>query len=112
MLTPQAQAMMQGMQSGSREAQSILPSTFQPQGRAQPTNPFEGVLNLVSNQILQVAHGVGQQGQAYRDCKEKLLKLAYEIQRVNNELTDMAIEGVGSQSLTQAQNSQLPFYGK
>lgn len=112
MLTPQAQAMVSGTQSGQQQAQSILPSTFQPQGRPQPTNPFEGVLNLVNNQILQVTYGVGQQGQNTREVVAKLLKISYEIQKINNELTDMAIEGkTSSSSQPQPQQQQLPYYG-
>lgn len=105
MLTPQTQAMVQGMQQGSQQAQSILPSTFQPQGRSGPSNPWEGVLNMIQSQILEVAAGVGQQGLAYNDQKERLYKFAYELQKLNNQLTDMAIDG----GMKSPARSQLPY---
>lgn len=104
-LTPQSQAMFQGMQDGQRQAQSILPSAFQPQGRGQPTNPWEGTLNMIVSQIMEVAAGVGSQGQAYREQKERLYKFAYEIQKLNNSLTDMAEEGANPKD---AKTSSLP----
>lgn len=106
MLTPQTQAMISGLQQGDRQAQSILPSAFQPQGRPQPTNPWEGILNMIQQNILEVAAGVGKQGMAYNDQKERLYKFAYEIQKLNNQLTDMAIEGGSPSSSGQ---SSLPY---
>ena len=100
MLTPATQAMVSGMQQGQQQASSILPSAFQPQGRAQPTNPWQGVLDSVNNQLLQVAYGVGQQGQAFREFQARLLKLAYETTKLSNELTETAAEG---------QSAQLPM---
>lgn len=93
MLPPPANAMLTGMQQGDQQAQSIIPSTYQPQGKAAPQNPWEGVLSLINSQILEVASGVGKQGQAYRAQSEKLLKIAYEIKKINNQLLDIAIKG-------------------
>lgn len=104
-LTPQGQAMIQGTQQGNQQAQSMLPSAFQTQGRAQPTNPYEGSLNLIVTQIMEVASGVGGQGQAYREQKERLYKFAYEIQKLNNQLTDMAMEGVAPQGPSSSRQS-------
>jgi hypothetical protein len=110
MLTPQAQAMVQGMQQGNKDAQSILPSAYQPQGRAQPRNRWEGVLNMINTHLLEVAAGVGQQGQQFRDQVEKLYKLAYELKKLNNQLTDIAVEGTPPQSSQPQQQTALPFY--
>jgi hypothetical protein len=89
-LTPQGQAMLQGMQQGNQQAQSIIPSTFQPQGRAQGVNPWKGFLDLICSKLLEISDQVGQQGQAYDDEKVELLKHAYTLAKLNQRLTDIA----------------------
>ena len=96
MLTPQGQAMIQGTQQGNQQAQSIIPSTFQPQGRAQGKNPYQGLLDLIVEKILSVAASVGEQGEAYREQKTELLKTAYGLQKLNDKLSDIAINGTGN----------------
>ena len=98
MLTPSSQAMLQGMQQGDEQAQSILPSSYQPQGRAAPTNPWEGTLSMIIASVLTVAHGVGQQGDNVAKMEEsKLLKISYELGKIRDRLTKLAQDGAGQQ---------------
>lgn len=92
MYPPQTQALMQGMEKGK----SMLPSQNNPQGRAAAKNPWEGTIQMYCDGILQVASQLGDQGDAYRDLKVKLYKLAYELSKTNNEITELVEEGVST----------------
>jgi hypothetical protein len=92
-MNPQTNALMSGFQQGDQQAQSMLPNASQPMGRPQPKNILEGTLNRIASDLLAAAHIVGQQGDAYRKEKERLMKLATEVTKTNNSLTDIAQEG-------------------
>jgi hypothetical protein len=83
-------AMLTGTAQGAQQAASILPNSYQPRGKAAASNPFSGSLDLLCNQLLEIAYGVQSQGDKFRECKERLYKAAYEISKINNELTDIA----------------------
>lgn len=89
-MSPEQQAMYQGKMDGLQAGQSMGPSAFQPKGRASNTNPFEGALSLLQDRCMELASGVGNQGDKFRDCKNKLLKIAYDLGRINSDLTDIA----------------------
>lgn len=98
MIPPTAAAMLQGMQQGDQQAQSIIPSSYQPQGRAKATNPWEGTIALIIGQLLQISSEVGGQGEnTAKEEKAKLMKITYELQRINNSLTKKAEEGSSNQ---------------
>lgn len=84
------QQMMGAAEAGQQQASSILPNPYQTRGKAKPVNPFQGSIDLLCHEILKVASGVGDQGDKYRECKTKLLKIAYDLSQVNNQLTKEA----------------------
>ncbi len=82
-------AMIGGLQAGNQQAQALLPSVYQPQGRAKPTNPYQGTIDLLVNQVLELAHSIKSTGgDGFRDCSEKLMKISYELTKINNQLRD------------------------
>lgn len=86
-------SMITGFQSGNQQASALLPSVYQPQARAKPTNPFQGTIDLLINQVLSLADSVKKTGgDNFRGCSEKLYKMSYELAKINNELRD-AIQG-------------------
>ena len=87
-------AMIGGLQAGNQQAQALLPSVYQPQGRAKPTNPYQGTIDLLVNQVLSLADSIKKTGgDSFRDCSEKLYKMSYELAKINNELRDAVQEG-------------------
>lgn len=94
MIPPTTAAMLQGIQQGDQQAASILPSVSQAQGRAQPSNPWRGSLDLIRDQVLQVAAALSNQGDnVAQEEKVKLFKIVYEIERINKALDKQAQEG-------------------
>lgn len=85
--------MMTGINQGQQQSNSILPSVYQPKGADKARNPWEGTLDILADQILQVASAVNDQGGAYRKCTEDLYAIAYKLKKTNNELTTKAQEG-------------------
>ena len=83
-------AMLTGFASGDRQAASILPNQFQPMGKPAAKNPFQGSIDLIIKQLLDITYEVQQQGDEHRDCVEKLYKIVFDLSKVNNELTDIA----------------------
>ena len=92
-MSPQQQAIVTGVQQGTQAGQSILPNSYQPQGKAVARNVFEGVLTNMVADMMQVAAGIGNQGDMFREEKQQMLKLAYELQKLNNRLTKLAQDG-------------------
>jgi hypothetical protein len=93
MMPQQAQAMMTGINQGQQQANSILPSVYQPKGKAAARNPWEGSLDIIADQLLTIASQINDQGGAYRDHTEELYALAYKVKKTNNALTKCAQEG-------------------
>lgn len=93
MFPMQAQAMLSGADQGQREAMSALPSQFQNKGVSEPRNPFEGSLNQIAQDVLNVAALLNKQGDHYRGCVEDLYGLAFKLKKVNNDLTDIVQDG-------------------
>jgi hypothetical protein len=105
MLTPETQAMIQGIQQGQQQGQQtmqgqqpmrqagVLPSAFQTQGRPIPTNPFEGPIDFIKDKLLEIAASVGQEGDAYKEIEVSLMKKAYELADINRKLTKIAETG-------------------
>jgi hypothetical protein len=93
MIPPPSQAIMQGLSQGNAQAQSILPSVYQPRGGAQPQNPWQGSLDTVADQLLSLGKSIRSQGEKFREEAEKLYKAAHDITKVNNTLTKFAQEG-------------------
>jgi len=83
-------AMLMGIGQGAHQAQAILPNPYQPTGKAQAKNPFQGSIDLIINQILEINHQLSQQGDQFRGCTEKLFKVTFDLAKINNELTDIA----------------------
>ena len=83
-------SMLTGFAQGNAQAQSIMPNGYQPMGKAAAKNPFQGSIDLIVNQVLQIAFEVKQQGDEHRDCVEKLYKVVFDLNKINNELTDIA----------------------
>jgi hypothetical protein len=93
MLTPDSQAMMQGMTQGNQQAQSMLPSASNPQGKAAGRNPFEGTINTMKQMALEIAAAIGSQGDAYRPEAVKFYKMVAELEKVNVQLKNLAEQG-------------------
>jgi hypothetical protein len=93
MITPDSQAMMQGMQQGNQQAQSMLPSATNPQGKAAARNPFEGSLTTMKQMALELAAAIGQHGDAYRPEAVKLYKMVAELEKLNVQLKNLAEQG-------------------
>jgi hypothetical protein len=82
--------MISGIQSGNQQAAALMPSVYQPLGRPKPRNPYQGTIDLLVNQVLELAHSVKTTGgDGFRDCSEKLLKISYELTKINNMLTEV-----------------------
>lgn len=94
-LTPGANAMIQGMEQGNQQAQSMLPSASNPMGKASARSPFEGPINTMKQMALELASSIGQQGDAYRAEAEKFYKMVYELERTNGQLKKLAEQGEG-----------------
>lgn len=76
---------------GQAEAQSMLPSVYQPQGKAKATNPWQGALDTVCDQLLDLAGQVKDSGgDKVREVSVVLQKCAYEIAKQNNNLSKLA----------------------
>jgi hypothetical protein len=95
MLPPGSQAMVQGMEQGNQQAQSMLPSAQNPMGKAAARSPFEGPINTMKQMALELASGIGQQGDAYRAEAEKFYKFVYELEKINGSLKKLAEQGEG-----------------
>jgi hypothetical protein len=93
MLPPSAMAMMNGLSQGNSEAQSSLPSVYQPQGVSQPVNPFQGTIDQVVDQIMSLGQSINEQGQAYREIGVTFFKCAYELAKANERLNQTAEKG-------------------
>lgn len=91
MITPQTAAILQGTNEGQNAAESILPSSFQTTGKAQATNPFDGIVSTMVLQINQIVYAIGQEGDRFREDKEKFIKIAYDLTKANNSLTDKIV---------------------
>ena len=81
-------AMMRGVGQGSDQAQSIMPNSYQPQGKAQPQNPFQGSLDLIVERLLSLGHQVKQQGEKFRSEGDELYTMAAKLAKLNSSLTD------------------------
>lgn len=94
MITPQEGAMIQGTQQGQQAGQQaapqILPSAYQPVGRASPVNPWSGMLDVIGSKLLEISDMVGQQGNQYAPQKVKLLELSFKLAKINEEITKIA----------------------
>ena len=84
--------MLQGTAQGAQQAQSIMPSVYQPQGKAKPQNPWQGSLDLINLQLLDIAHQVRQQGDAYRDIAIDFQKAANDISKANAKISGLLDE--------------------
>lgn len=85
-------AMLQGTANGDAQAQSILPSVYQPQAKAKPQNPWQGSLDLIVDQLLSLGNQVREQGDRHRAITVKLFKAANDIAKANEELTALLDE--------------------
>lgn len=92
MLTPSSDAMIQGMDQGSQQAQSMLPSPTNPMGKARSRNVFQGPITTMKQGALEMASAISAQGDAYRPIAEKFYKMVYELAKIDNELNDLAME--------------------
>jgi len=92
-MPPQSQAILQGLSQGDQAAQSMLPNTYQPQGRAKPQNPWQGSLDTVVDQLLSLSNSIRQQGDGFREIAEELVKAAHTVTKQNNAITKFVQEG-------------------
>lgn len=83
-------AMMSGMAQGDAAARSILPNAYQPRGKAQANNPFQGTIDSIIDQILQIAYEVRGQGDANRDCVDRFYKVTFDLAKINKDLSERA----------------------
>lgn len=91
MLDPQTGAIMQGLSNGEQQAKSIIPNASQPLGRGQFVNYYEGELKRCMSSLLGVAAGISMRGgDALRGQTQKLYKMVYEIDKLNDDLNDIA----------------------
>lgn len=93
MLPEQAQAMLSGVGQGQALSQSILPSVYQPNGGDRPRNPYEGSLDMIADQLLEVAARLREEGSKFRNQVEELYSLSFKVKKLNNNLTDIVTEG-------------------
>ena len=80
---------MDGLNEGQQQARSMLPSAFQPKGKAKPQNPWKGTLENCNDMILSVADQLGKQGDEFRDIKVKMMKIAFDITKANNDIDNL-----------------------
>ena len=89
---------MQGISDGQSELQSVMPSAYQPKGKAYPQNPFQGTLDAIKDQLLEVASLIGKQGDEFREQEQSLIKAAFDVTKVNNQLLKAAQGDSASES--------------
>src|SRR5690348_3209329 len=87
------EAMLSGAQQGNDMARSVLPSVYQPQGKAYPQNPWQGTIDLICDQLLSLGKQIKDQGEEYREEGDTVYELCTKLAKVNSRLTKLAQEG-------------------
>ncbi len=84
-------SMMQGVQQGSAQA-SMLPSSFQPQGKAKARNIFQGTIDSLIDSLLSLSHSLKMQGDANRSEADEIIGMTYKLSKINTALDDRVNE--------------------